>query len=228
MSKKSKPPQTIEIKPRQIHLKMLNSMQLKALEKFEEKDVLFLLGAAGTGKSLLATFFAIREVLAGRKQKIIITRPIVEAGENLGYLPGSFEEKVHPYMLPIYDSLQKLIPELNSYNYILKNNLEVAPIAYLRGRTFSNSICILDEAQNCTVEQLILFLTRFDTSSKVIVTGDPMQSDLRNSGLMEIVNNLSEIDGIGSVFFDESCVVRHPLVAEILLAIQKYKDKGKY
>jgi len=227
MSKKNRQPEVVDNKPRQIHLKMLNSMQLKALDLFDNKDVLFLLGAAGTGKSLLATFFAIREVLAGRKQKIVITRPIVEAGENLGYLPGFFEEKVHPYMLPIYDSIQKLIPEINSYNYILRNNLEVAPIAYLRGRTFSNSICILDEAQNCTMEQLTLFLTRFDTSSKVIITGDPMQSDLRNSGLMEIVDSLKEINGIGSVFFDESCVVRHPLVAEILLAIQKLKDKGK-
>lgn len=213
--------------PRILSINLLNPMQEAAELKYRENDVLFLLGTAGTGKSLLASYFALRDLLTKKAKKIIMTRPIVEAGEKLGYLPGSFEDKVNPYMRPIYDALEKLLPEQNQYQEIVKHSVEVAPLAYLRGRTFVDSVCILDEAQNCSFEQITLFLSRFDKGSKVIVTGDPLQSDLRESPLMQIVSALQDIEGVGVVTFEKEHICRHPLVGKILDQLEKLKQRDK-
>ena len=184
---------------------------------FEQQDVLFLLGPAGMGKTHLATAFAISEIISKRRQRIILTRPIVEAGESLGFLPGTFEEKVNPYMLPLFDCIGKLVGWEGPQREKIDRSLEIAPVAYLRGRTFDHSVCIFDEAQNATATQLKLFLTRFGENSKIIVTGDPNQSDLHGPvALVEIVNKLQAVPGIGIIEFNNSNIVRHPLVATIL------------
>lgn len=212
--------QTVNGQPRVLSINLLNPMQEAAEQKYRDNDVLFLLGTAGTGKSLLASYFALRDLLSKKCKKIIMTRPIVEAGEKLGYLPGDFEAKVSPYMRPIYDALEKLLPEQNQYQEIIKHSVEVAPLAYLRGRTFVNSVCILDEAQNATLNQLKMFLSRFDKGSKLIVTGDPLQSDIKDSALMRVVNVLQDVPRIGVVVFEKSHICRHPLVGEILDKIE--------
>lgn len=204
-------------------LEFLNSAQKLAYEQFDKQDVLFLLGAAGTGKSHLACAFAISEVLAKRKKKIILTRPIVEAGESLGFLPGSFEEKVAPYMMPMYDCIERCVGREGPQRDIINKAIEIAPIAYCRGRTFHDSVCIFDEAQNATKMQIKLFLTRFGQNSKVIVTGDPNQSDIRGGEktLIEIVNKLKDIKGISAIHFNNDSIVRHPLIAEILNKLEE-------
>lgn len=199
------------------HLEFLNAAQKLAWTAFEQQDVLFLLGPAGTGKTHLATAFAISEIISKRRQRIILTRPIVEAGESLGFLPGTFEEKVNPYMLPLFDCIGKLVGWEGPQRERIDRSLEIAPVAYLRGRTFDHSVCIFDEAQNATVTQLKLFLTRFGENSKIIVTGDPNQSDLKGPvALVEIVNKLQSVPGIGIIEFSNANIVRHPLVATIL------------
>jgi phosphate starvation-inducible PhoH-like protein len=204
-------------------LEFLNSAQKLAYEQFDKQDVLFLLGAAGTGKSHLACAFAISEVLAKRKKKIILTRPIVEAGESLGFLPGSFEEKVAPYMMPMYDCIERCVGREGPQRDIINKAIEIAPIAYCRGRTFHDAVCIFDEAQNATKMQIKLFLTRFGQNSKVIVTGDPNQSDIRGGEktLIEIVNKLKDINGISVIHFNNDSIVRHPLIAEILNKLEE-------
>lgn len=200
------------------HLDLINSAQKMAWAAFQQHDILFLTGAAGTGKTHLAMAFAINEVLQNRKSRIILTRPIVESGENLGFLPGDFYEKVNPYMMPLYDVMHKLLGPEGEQRDKINNAIEVAPIAYMRGRTFSDSICIFDEAQNATKSQLKLFLTRFDHNSKLIITGDPQQSDLQQStvDLVDIMRRLETLPGIGIVQFKRDAIVRHPLIASIL------------
>ena len=170
-----------------------------------------------THNTHLSMVFAIHEILQRTKKQIVLTRPIVEAGESLGYLPGTAEEKVHPYMLPLFDAMKKLVGTQGIQHDQIASSIEVAPLAYLRGRSFGNSICIFDEAQNATFNQLKLFLTRIDDNSKIIITGDPGQSDLgEDSGLLEVMHRVEGIDGIGIVRFDKTSIVRHPLVASIL------------
>jgi phosphate starvation-inducible protein PhoH len=170
-----------------------------------------------THNTHLAVAFAIEQLLSKKKKKIIITRPIVEAGESLGYLPGEFTDKVYPYMLPIYDCIDRLVGRENGLRERVDACLEVAPLAYLRGRTFHDAVCILDEAQNATKMQLKMFLTRFGENSKVVVTGDPTQSDLGGViALMDVMHRLQGITGIGVVQFKANSIVRHPLVGEIL------------
>jgi phosphate starvation-inducible PhoH-like protein len=199
-----------------------NVAQRLAYSVYEQHDVLFLLGPAGTGKSHLACMFAINDLLRESKSRIVLTRPIVEAGESLGYLPGTFSEKTDPYMLPLYDCIRKMIPGESSLAKYVQDNTEVAPLAYMRGRTFDGSVCILDEAQNCTWGQLILFLSRLGESSKMIITGDPNQSDIgRDSALMDVVCRLEGLSGVGMVKFTEEHIVRHKLVSQILKRLQR-------
>lgn len=203
--------------------KFKNTSQRLAFTVYEQHDIMFLLGPAGTGKSFLACMFAIHDLLNERKSRIVMTRPIVEAGESLGYLPGTFSEKVDPYMMPLYDCIQKLVPGEGGWAKLIQDNSEVAPLAYLRGRTFDKSVCILDEAQNCTWGQLLLYLTRLGESSKLIITGDPAQSDIgRDSALMDVVHRLEGVEGIGMVRFTEEHIVRHRLVSEILKRLQRH------
>jgi len=200
----------------QLHLEFKNDRQSEAWDSFQKNDVIFMSGPAGSGKTYLAMSFALSQLFAGKQNKIILTRPIVESGESLGYLPGEFEEKVAPYMLPLYDNMSKMLNyNVNAIEGI-KKNIEVAPIAYMRGRNFSNCVCIFDEAQNATLSQLKLFLSRFSDNSKVIVTGDPDQSDIVNSGLCECILRLSDIEEIGFIKFYNEHIVRHPLVGKII------------
>ena len=198
------------------HIEFNPGPQQLAYSIYQKHDVLFLLGPAGTGKTFISTAFAISEILQKSKKRIVLTRPIVEAGESLGYLPGTFEEKVSPYMLPIFDCLQELIPNEEQRKQV-EATIELAPIAFMRGRSFKNSICIFDEAQNATKKQLKLFLSRFSTNSKVIITGDPTQSDIgKDSGLMDVVHRLETVAGVGIINFGKEHIVRHPMVAAIL------------
>ena len=198
------------------HIEFLTTAQRLAWAAFQQHDVIFMVGPAGTGKTLLSMAFAIQEILQGSRKKIILTRPIVEAGESLGYLPGDLHEKVGPYMMPLIDSMNKLVPSSPQRDTI-NAAIEIAPIAYLRGRTFINSIAIFDEAQNATKRQLKLFLTRLGDNSKIIVNGDPSQSDIgADSGLMDVVHRLETVPGVGILKFKEDSIVRHPLVAAIL------------
>jgi phosphate starvation-inducible PhoH-like protein len=199
------------------HLEFLNPAQKLAWAAFDQHDVLFLLGPAGCGKTHLAAAFAINEILNKSRRRIILTRPIVEAGESLGFLPGTFDEKVDPYMMPLYDCIDKLVGKEGPQRDILNRSIEKAPIAYMRGRTFDNAVCIFDEAQNATKMQLKLFLTRFGVNSKIIVTGDPMQSDLRGDvALVDVVRRLEGVAGVGVMQFHANSIVRHPMVAAII------------
>lgn len=215
---------TIPMAKKNFHMEFLNIAQKMAFSAFEQHDVLFLLGPAGTGKTHLACAFAISEIIAKKKKRILITRPIVESGESLGYLPGTFEEKVHPYMLPIYDCIGKLVGYEGNERERIDKCLEKAPLAYLRGRTFDNAVAVFDEAQNASYMQLKLFLTRMGENCKLVITGDPKQSDLRGEvALMEVVKKLESEPGIGIVEFKSNSIVRHPLVGRIL---EKLEDRG--
>lgn len=199
------------------HMEFKNTAQKLAWSSFEQHDVLFLLGPAGVGKTYLAMAFAISELLSKKKKKIILTRPIVDAGEHLGYLPGTFQDKINPYLMPLYDSMDSLVGIDTQERDKVNSAIEIAPLAYLRGRTFVNSVCILDEAQNCTKAQIILFLTRLGEDSKIIITGDPTQSDLHGTPYInEATQLLSSVPGIGIMEFNEGQIVRHPLVGKIL------------
>lgn len=202
---------------REFKLELLNAAQKQAWSAFQKYDVLFLLGPAGSGKTFLATAFAIKTLLSKECDKIILTRPIVEAGESLGFLPGDFNEKVSPYMMPIYDCIDQLFGPSNPTKDRILSRTEVAPIAYMRGRTFHHSVCVFDEAQNATKGQLKLFLSRFGKESKIIITGDPKQTDIGSrSGLAEVADRLEKIPEIGIVRFDNKSIVRHPLIGSIL------------
>jgi phosphate starvation-inducible PhoH-like protein len=194
-----------------------NDAQGLAWAAFKQHDVLFLVGPAGTGKSHLSIAFACEKVLAKEKKKIILTRPIVEAGESLGYLPGEFEEKVQPYMMPMYDCIDKLAGRDGVWREKIDQALEIVPLAYMRGRTFDDAVCIFDEAQNATMMQLKLFLTRFGENSKIIINGDPTQSDLVGDvALTNVMHRLSDVQGVGVVQFKANSIVRHPLVSKII------------
>jgi phosphate starvation-inducible PhoH-like protein len=192
--------------------------QKTALELIATNDISFLLGSAGSGKTFLAMAYAINQVLTRQSEKIVLTRPIVEAGEKLGFLPGTFGDKVNPYMQPLYDTMEIMLGKQGAKREIINKAVVLAPLCYMRGRTFNDAICIFDEAQNATYSQLKLFLTRFGANTKVIVTGDPRQSDLydKNVALTEVTERLSGISGIGVFEFANSDVVRHPLVGKIL------------
>ncbi len=182
-------------------------------------DLIFSIGAAGTGKTYLAVCYAVNELKAGNIEKIILTRPAVEAGESLGFLPGDLKEKVDPYLRPLYDALHDMLGVEQTQSLIDKQVIEIAPLAYMRGRTLENAFIILDEAQNATIDQLKMFLTRMGFNSKMVVTGDISQIDLPNSkksGLKVSANLLKDLDEVEVIVFEKYDVVRHPLVGKII------------
>lgn len=199
------------------HLDFLNAAQQLAYAAYQQHDVLFLIGPAGTGKTHLAMAFAINDILTKKKSRIVLTRPIVESGENLGFLPGELLEKVDPYMQPLYAVMDKLVKEEDQRKAI-EEATEISPIAFMRGKTFEDAVCIFDEGQNATKKQLKLFLSRFDKNSKLILTGDPNQSDLNtvDNDFMDVLHRVETLKGISVVQFDKSAIVRHPLVSQIM------------
>ena len=204
---------------RSIQMKTIS--QGEYLYKMQKNDIIFSTGAAGTGKTFLSVAYAINLLSNGNIERIIITRPVVEAGESLGYLPGDFKEKISPYMRPVYDALYSLLSSDMVSRYTEEGKIEVAPLAYMRGRTLSRSFIILDEAQNTTISQMKMFLSRIGEKSKVIITGDISQSDLpknTESGLEHALKILKNIKGISFHHFDKKDVIRHHLVSEILEA----------
>lgn len=194
----------------------------------EKNDILFALGPAGTGKTYTAVALAVRALKNKAVRKIILTRPAVEAGESLGFLPGDLKEKIDPYLRPLYDALDDMLPS-DKLNYYMANRIiEIAPLAYMRGRTLDNAFIILDEAQNATDLQLKMFLTRIGSSAKAIITGDMTQVDLpknQRSGLIKATRILQNIEGIAHIVLDESDVVRHRLVKQIIRAYDKEQDR---
>jgi phosphate starvation-inducible PhoH-like protein len=197
------------------------------IKSMRANDLVFAIGPAGTGKTYLAMASAISALLSKQVKHIILTRPAVEAGERLGFLPGDLVEKVNPYLRPLYDALTDLLDFERGQRMIEKGQIEIAPLAFMRGRTLSNAFIILDEAQNCTVEQMKMFLTRLGYGSKAVVTGDVTQTDLpgdRPSGLEHARRILTGVPGIGFAEFDESDVMRHPLVAGIVRAYERARN----
>ncbi|MBV8845219.1 MAG: PhoH family protein [Bryobacterales bacterium] len=201
--------------------------QRRYVEAIEKNDLVFGVGPAGTGKTYLAVAMAVSALFSKRVSRIVLTRPAVEAGERLGFLPGTLQEKVDPYVRPLYDALYEMIEAEKIEKLLERNTIEVAPIAFMRGRTLNDSFIILDEAQNATPEQMKMILTRQGFNSKMVVTGDPTQVDLntgQRSGLVEVIDVLRGIDGIRFVQFDERDVVRHSLVQKIVKAYERYNE----
>ena len=204
--------------------------QKKYLDAVKDNDIVFAIGPAGTGKTYQAVAMAVSALKSKAVDRIIITRPAVEAGERLGFLPGDLKEKVDPYLTPLYDALNDMIPRDKLKIYLDQRTIEIAPLAYMRGRTLHNSFIILDEAQNATLMQMKMFLTRLGVTSKAIITGDITQIDLpihEKSGLIDAANILKKVDGISFVHFDETDVVRHKLVKNIIKAYAKNDTKKK-
>ena len=198
--------------------------QTKLIKEILNKKILFVIGPAGTGKTFIAVSHAVSMLTSGLVDKIVISRPAVEAGEKLGFLPGDLKEKIDPYLRPIYDSLDENLPKDKVMTLIENRKIEIAPIAYLRGRTLNNSYIILDEAQNTSPIQMKMFLTRLGENSKMVITGDITQIDLpfkSKSGLIDAINNLKKIKDISFVYLTEKDVVRHPLVQKIVKAYDK-------
>lgn len=198
--------------------------QQKLLELIGKNDMVFAIGPAGTGKTYTSVALAVRALKEKQVRRIILTRPAVEAGENLGFLPGDLKDKLDPYMQPLYDALMDMIPIDKLNNFIENGTIQIAPLAFMRGRTLDNAFVILDEAQNTTYVQMKMFLTRMGRNAKFIITGDPGQVDLPkkvNSGLSKALHIIKGIKGIGTLFLDDKDVVRHPLVKEIINAYSR-------
>ena len=198
--------------------------QRRYVEAINKYDLVFGIGPAGTGKTYLAMAMAVAALKSGKLSRIILTRPAVEAGENLGFLPGDLAAKIDPYLRPLYDALRDMMPTETLDNYIERNVVEVAPMAFMRGRTLNDSFVVLDEAQNATIEQMKMFLTRLGFDSKAVVTGDITQTDLplgKSSGLVDAQRVLSSVDGIAFVRFSKDDVVRHKLVQRIIEAYEQ-------
>jgi phosphate starvation-inducible protein PhoH and related proteins len=199
--------------------------QRKYVEAIEQSDMTFGLGPAGTGKTYLAVAMAVSALMSKKVSRIILVRPAVEAGERLGFLPGSLQEKVDPYLRPLYDALYDLLDQEKVDKLLERNVIEVAPLAFMRGRTLSDAFIIMDEAQNTTIEQMKMFVTRLGNNSKAVITGDLTQTDLPNpkkSGLLDALNVLSGVEGIRFCHFEDVDVVRHHLVQRIVRAYDSY------
>jgi phosphate starvation-inducible PhoH-like protein len=204
--------------------------QQKLVKSFEENDLSFAIGPAGSGKTFVAIALAVRALKNKQVRKIILSRPAVEAGEKLGFLPGEMKDKLDPYLQPLYDALQEMIPPAKLKEYIESNVIQIAPLAFMRGRTLNDAVIILDEAQNTTPHQIKMFLTRLGLRAKMIVTGDITQIDLppsMNSGLVEAMRILSKVHGIGKVVFTKKDIVRHKLVRSIVDAYEKHDEQRK-
>lgn len=203
--------------------------QIEYYKAVKKNDIVFAIGPAGTGKTYLAVAMAISALKTREVSKIILARPAVEAGESLGFLPGDLSQKVDPYLRPLYDAAEEMMTAEKLRSYIERGTVEVAPLAYMRGRTLNNAFVILDEAQNATTMQMKMFLTRIGSGSKAIITGDMTQIDLPSrsqSGLVQIQEILQGIEGISMVYFNKADVMRHRLVKEIIEAYENYNNKG--
>lgn len=200
----------------------------KLVKESEKKDMVFAIGPAGTGKTYTSVALAVKALKEKNVKRIILTRPAVEAGESLGFLPGDLKEKLDPYLQPLYDALRDMIPHERLENFTEKRVIEVAPLAFMRGRTLDDAFVILDEAQNTTHSQMKMFLTRMGMNAKFIITGDPSQIDLpknQQSGLQEAMKILQNVEEIGFIHLNESDVVRHPIVKKIILAYNQSEKK---
>jgi phosphate starvation-inducible PhoH-like protein len=204
-----------------------SSVQTTYMEALASEDLIFALGPAGTGKTYLAVAQAVSQLISGSVDRLILSRPAVEAGERLGFLPGDMKEKVDPYLRPLYDALYDMLPSEQVERRITSGEIEIAPIAFMRGRTLSDAFIILDEAQNTTPQQMKMFLTRFGMRARMVVCGDPNQVDLPDaskSGLADAVSRLEGVKGIATVRFTSADVVRHPLVGRI---VDAYEGPGR-
>lgn len=204
--------------------------QQKLVKAFESNDLVFALGPAGSGKTYVAIALAVRALKNKEVKKIILSRPAVEAGEKLGFLPGDMKDKIDPYLQPLYDALQDMIPTVKLKEYMDNNVIQIAPLAFMRGRTLSDAIIILDEAQNTTPHQIKMFLTRLGPNAKMVITGDMTQIDLpvsQSSGLIQALQILKGVPGIGRIEFNKKDIVRHKLVQRIVEAYEKYDEKKK-
>ncbi len=202
--------------------------QQRLVDAYEQNDLLFAVGCAGSGKTYTAIALAVRALKNREVKRIILSRPAVEAGEKLGFLPGDMREKIDPYLQPLYDALQDMIPPVKLAEYMEKGTIQIAPLAFMRGRTLSDAVVILDEAQNTTIQQLKMFLTRLGFGSKMIVTGDMTQIDLaanQKSGLRDAMERFDGIEGISIIRFNEKDIVRHPLVGRIVKAYEENETK---
>lgn len=211
-----------------LQIKAMTANQKLMVKSCEEKDMVFAIGPAGTGKTYTAVALAVRALKNKEVRRIILTRPAVEAGENLGFLPGDLKEKLDPYLQPLYDALRDMLPQAKLQAYMEDGTIEIAPLAFMRGRTLDNAFVILDEAQNATQSQLKMFLTRMGRSAKFIITGDITQIDLpknQPSGLPQAMKVLKDVNGIDFIYLNEKDVVRHKLVTDIVNAYKNYYSK---
>ena len=210
-------------------IKARTENQQKLIDAYNDNDMVFAVGPAGTGKTYLSIALAVRALKEKTAKKIILSRPAVEAGEKLGFLPGDMKDKIDPYLQPLYDALEDMIPQVKLQDMMEKHIIQIAPLAFMRGRTLSDAVVILDEAQNTTPAQLRMFLTRMGWNTKMIITGDTSQIDLpktQKSGLIEALHILSTVEGIGVVNLNQKDIVRHKLVTRIVNAYEDY-DKER-
>ena len=210
-------------------IKARSENQHRLIEAYEQNDMVFAVGPAGTGKTYLSIALAVKALKEKTAKKIILSRPAVEAGEKLGFLPGDMKDKIDPYLQPLYDALEDMLPQVKLQDMMEKHIIQIAPLAFMRGRTLSDAVVILDEAQNTTPAQIRMFLTRMGWNTKMIITGDMTQIDLphsQKSGLIEALHILNNVEGIGVVNLDRRDIVRHKLVTKIVNAYEEY-DKER-
>jgi len=211
-------------------IKPRSKNQQRLIEAYQQNDMVFAVGPAGTGKTYLSIALAVKALKEKSAKKIILSRPAVEAGEKLGFLPGDMKDKIDPYLQPLYDALEDMLPQVKLQDMMEKHVIQIAPLAFMRGRTLSDAVVILDEAQNTTTAQIRMFLTRMGWNTKMIITGDMTQIDLphsQKSGLIEALHILNNVEGIGVVNLDRSDIVRHKLVTRIVNAYENYDKEVK-
>ena len=211
-------------------IKARTANQQKLIDAYKQNDMVFAVGPAGTGKTYLSIALAVKALKEKQAKKIILSRPAVEAGEKLGFLPGDMRDKIDPYLQPLYDALEDMLPQVKLQDMMEKNIIQIAPLAFMRGRTLNDAVVILDEAQNTTPAQIRMFLTRMGWNTKMVITGDMTQIDLphsQKSGLIEALHILNNVEGIGVVNLDRSDIVRHKLVTRIVNAYEEFDKEYK-